>query len=121
MRTRALVDAMNIGVQDGGRFQIAGHDLYVESTDGGASWQPVPNDLPGLGLHAFAVDPADRNHVWTFAAGYGLLESPPGLAVPGGSGRGERIRTFDLLTPISDQVCSARSIRAQNSSAGVRR
>ncbi len=35
----------------------------------------MPNDLPGLDLHAFAVDPADPDHAWTFAVGFGLYET----------------------------------------------
>jgi len=66
---------MNVPVADSDRFQIAGHDVYMETTDGGLSWQPVPNDLPGLDLHAFAVDPADLDHAWAFAVGFGLFET----------------------------------------------
>ena len=69
-------DAMNVKTASGGRIQIAGHDVYLESTDGGATWQPVlPNDLPGLDLHAFALDPADPDRAWTFAVGFGLFET----------------------------------------------
>jgi len=68
-------DAMNVTTTGGGRIQIAGHDVYLESTDGGATWQAVPNDLPGLDLHAFAVDPTDPDHAWTFAVGFGLFET----------------------------------------------
>jgi len=76
--TLAGSDAMNVRTAAGGRTQIAGHDVYVESIDRGASWQDVPNDLPGLDLHAFAVDPADPEHAWTFAAGFGLFETADG-------------------------------------------
>ena len=68
-------DAMNISASDDGSLQVAGHELYVASSDGGATWQPVDNDLPGLDLHAFVVDPADPDHAWTFAAGFGLFET----------------------------------------------
>jgi len=68
-------DAMNVRTADGGRIQVAGHDVYLESSDGGASWQPIPNDLSGLDLHALALDPADPDHAWTFAAGFGLFET----------------------------------------------
>jgi photosystem II stability/assembly factor-like uncharacterized protein len=68
-------DAMNVKTAEGGRIQIAGHEVYVESVDGGTSWQPVPHDLPGLDLHAFAIDPADPDHAWTFAVGFGLFET----------------------------------------------
>ncbi len=76
--TLAGGDAMNVRTAAGGRMQIAGHDLYLESIDGGASWQDVPNDLPGLDLHAFAIDPAVPEHAWTFAAGFGLFETADG-------------------------------------------
>jgi photosystem II stability/assembly factor-like uncharacterized protein len=68
-------DAMNVRPASGGALQVAGHNVYVESTDGGAHWVPVPNDLPGLDLHAFTVDPADARHAWAWAVGFGLFES----------------------------------------------
>ncbi len=68
-------DAMNVAAPGGGRLQIAGHEVYLESTDGGATWSPVPNNLPGLDLHAFAVDPADAERAWVFAAGHGLFRT----------------------------------------------
>lgn len=68
-------DAMNVGRPSGGFFQVAGHDVYMETTDGGQSWQDVPNDLPGLDLHAFATDPADPSRAWAFAVGFGLFET----------------------------------------------
>lgn len=72
------IDAMNVETGREGRIQIAGHEVYVESTDGGQSWAPVPNDLPGLDLHAYAMDPGDPLHVWAFAGGFGLFESTDG-------------------------------------------
>jgi photosystem II stability/assembly factor-like uncharacterized protein len=68
-------DAMNVRVSDQGLMQIAGHEVYLESRDAGQSWQPVPNDLPGLDLHAFVTDPADPSHAWAFAVGHGLFET----------------------------------------------
>ena len=68
-------DAMNVRPGSGPALQIAGHNVYMETTDGGKSWNPVPNDLPGLDLHAFAVDPADPAHAWAYAVGFGLFES----------------------------------------------
>lgn len=72
------VDAMNVQTAGATKIQIAGHEVYVESVDGGASWQLVPNDLPGLDLHAFAIDPADADHAWTWAVGFGLFETHDG-------------------------------------------
>jgi photosystem II stability/assembly factor-like uncharacterized protein len=56
-------------------MQIAGHEVYLESRDAGKTWQPVPNDLPGLDLHAFATDPANPHHAWAYAVGQGLFET----------------------------------------------
>lgn len=72
------VDAMNVQTADSKAIQIAGHEVFVESLDGGASWRPVPNDLPGLDLHAFVVDPVDPNHAWTSSVGFGLFETHDG-------------------------------------------
>lgn len=68
-------DAMNVAPPAGGFFQIAGHEVYKETTDGGQTWQDVPNDLPGLDLHAFVADPADPFHAWAFSVGNGLFET----------------------------------------------
>ena len=68
-------DAMNVAPPAGGFFQIAGHNVYKETTDGGQTWQDVPNNLPGLDLHAFVADPADAAHAWAFAVGFGLFET----------------------------------------------
>lgn len=68
-------DAMNVRITGASTLQIAGHHVYRETSDGGRTWTDVPNDLPGLDLHAFAVDPADAAHVWAYAAGFGLFES----------------------------------------------
>jgi photosystem II stability/assembly factor-like uncharacterized protein len=68
-------DAMNVRPAPGDVLQIAGHDVYLESTDGGQHWNPVPNDLPGLDLHAFTVDPADAKHAWAWSVGNGLFET----------------------------------------------
>ena len=84
-------DAMNVRIGDEGLMQIAGHDVYVESRDGGQNWESVPNDLPGLDLHAFVTDPADAAHSWAFAVGQGLFETTDAgrhwqLRLPGGVG-----------------------------------
>jgi photosystem II stability/assembly factor-like uncharacterized protein len=68
-------DAMNVRTGAGPGLQIAGHNVYQETADGGRTWAPVPNDLPGLDLHAFVVDPADPSHAWAYAVGFGLFES----------------------------------------------
>jgi hypothetical protein len=69
------VDAMNVRTGGGSALQIAGHNVFMETADGGRTWTDVPNDLPGLDLHAFVVDPTDPNHAWAWAVGFGLFES----------------------------------------------
>ncbi|MDQ3937090.1 MAG: YCF48-related protein [Chloroflexota bacterium] len=81
------VDAMNVSSPSDGFFQIAGHDVYIETTDGGRTWADVPNDLPGLDLHAFAADPGDDSHAWTYSVGFGLFETT------------DRGRTWQLRQP----------------------
>ena len=68
-------DAMNVAPPSHGFFQIAGHNVYKETADGGTTWQDVPNDLPGLDLHAFVADPTDPSHAWAFSVGFGLFET----------------------------------------------
>lgn len=68
-------DAMNVRTGSGSDLQVAGHNVYMETADGGRTWLPVPNDLPGLDLHAFVVDPADPAHAWAYSVGFGLFES----------------------------------------------
>lgn len=68
-------DAMNVRAGAGQELQIAGHNVFMETADGGRTWTQVPNDLPGLDLHAFVVDPADPAHAWAYAVGFGLFES----------------------------------------------
>lgn len=80
-------DAMNVAPPADGFFQIAGHDVYMETTDGGQTWQDVPNDLPGLDLHSFVVDPADPSHAWAFSVGNGLFET------------GDKGRTWEFRQP----------------------
>jgi photosystem II stability/assembly factor-like uncharacterized protein len=84
-------DAMNVAPPVGGFFQIAGHDVYKETSDGGRTWQDVPNDLPGVDLHAFVADPTDQARAWTFSVGFGLFETTDAgrsweLRQPGGWG-----------------------------------
>jgi photosystem II stability/assembly factor-like uncharacterized protein len=54
---------------------MAGHDVFYRSQDNGRNWTEVRSNLPGLDLHAFAVDAADPNLLYTFAVGYGLFRS----------------------------------------------
>lgn len=107
-------DAMNVAPPAGGFFQIAGHEVYMETTDGGQTWQDVPNDLPGLDLHAFVADPADPSHAWAFSVGNGLFEST------------DKGRTWELRQPggwgaLSAFVESGKTILVGVGSSGLGR
>ncbi len=65
-----------------GSRKIAGHNVYLESTDGGVTWQHVPSDLPGLDLHAFAINHDDPDRAWALAAGFGLIETTDAAETP---------------------------------------
>ena len=107
-------DAMNVAPPSDGFFQIAGHNVYKETADGGATWRDVPNNLPGLDLHAFAADPADRSHAWAFAVGFGLFETT------------DKGRTWELRQPgnwgaLTTFVEGGRTILVGVGSAGLGR
>ena len=107
-------DAMNIRLGDGDLMQIAGHEIYLESRDGGQSWQPVPNDLPGLDLHAFVVDPDDAEHAWAFAVGHGLFETT-------NAGRRWELRTSENIGAITIFVEDGRPVLVGLSEIGLGR
>ena len=104
--TLSGADAMNVSTGADGVLQVAGHELYVTSSDGGATWQPVETDLPGLDLHAFVADPADPDRAWTFAAGLGLFETTDGgsnweLRQEGNWGALTAYRTADTMVLVA--------------------
>ena len=71
-------DAMGVG-SSGKHIYLAGHDFFVRSGDGGASWQSRGfGDLPGTDIHGFTVAP----NGWLYAnlAGRGLYRSTDGGA-----------------------------------------
>ena len=100
-------DAMNVAPPSEGFLQIAGHEVYKETTDGGRTWQDVPNNLPGLDLHAFVTDPADPSRAWTFAVGFGLFETV------------DRGRTWELRQPGNWGALTAFSEAGRTVLAGV--
>jgi photosystem II stability/assembly factor-like uncharacterized protein len=107
-------DAMNVAPPAGGFFQIAGHNVYMETADGGQTWQDVPNNLPGLDLHAFVADPADPAHAWAFSVGFGLFETT------------DKGRTWELRQPggwgaLTAFVDSGRTVLVGVSSEGLAR
>lgn len=58
-----------------GSIVIAGHNVFTASRDGGATWAPIPADLPSLDIHGFTRDPADAARMWAYLATGGLWES----------------------------------------------
>ena len=73
-------DAMALGVPPSSpqTMYAAGHNVFVKSNDGGKTWQSVPANLPGLDIHAFAVDPEDPNQVFAYIVSFGLFGSEDG-------------------------------------------
>ena len=70
-------DAMNLARADGATLWAAGHEVLARSTDGGVTWEDVrPAGLPGLDVHAFAVDPRDGQRLLAAAGGRGLYRWP---------------------------------------------
>lgn len=107
-------DAMNVRAGGGDLIQIAGHEVYLESRDGGQSWGPVPNDLPGLDLHAFVVDPNDAEHAWAFAVGHGLFETTD-------AGRHWELRTPENIGALTVFVEDGRPVLLALSQVGLGR
>lgn len=89
------VDAMQLAMPAAGgdRRYLAGHSVFMVSTDGGKSWRNQPTNLPGLDLHTFAASPSDPLRLYTAPVGVnGLFTSADGGAQwqqlplpPGGS------------------------------------
>lgn len=73
-------DAMALGVPPSSpqTMYAAGHNVFVKSNDGGKTWQSVLADLPGLDIHAFAVDPENSNKVLAYIVSFGLFGSEDG-------------------------------------------
>ncbi len=78
--TLTNTDAMALGVSPASpqAMYAAGHNVFVKSTDGAKTWQSVPANLPGLDIHAFAVDPENPNKVFAYIVGFGLFGSEDG-------------------------------------------
>lgn len=88
-------DAMNLAIGRGNTQSmfLAGHNVFMRSDDGGQTWRHVANDLPGLDLHWFAMDPDIPSRLYANAVGFGLFWStdsgatwaPWPVQIPGGS------------------------------------
>ena len=73
-------DAMNLAVSHTSPqvMYLAGHNVFMKSEDGGQSWRDVQNDLPGLDLHWFVMDPDDLTKLYANSVGFGLYQSTDG-------------------------------------------
>jgi photosystem II stability/assembly factor-like uncharacterized protein len=76
------VDAMQLAmpVSRPNRRYVAGHEVFVVSDDGGATWQPQPNNLPNLDLHYFAGSLSDHDRLYAIPIGSVLWTSADGGA-----------------------------------------
>jgi len=68
-------DAMSLAAASDGSIVIAGHEVFIASRDGGATWAPITTDLPSLDIHGFTRDPADPARMWAYLATGGLWQS----------------------------------------------
>jgi photosystem II stability/assembly factor-like uncharacterized protein len=72
-------DAMNLARPGGSTVWLAGHQVFMKSSDGGGTWSDVrPSGLPGLDIHGFAVDPRSSKTLYAAIAGQGLYRSRDG-------------------------------------------
>lgn len=71
-------DAMGMATGSDGTIIVAGHLVFQESRDGGASWTAIDADLPSLDIHAFARSGRDPDRMWAYLAGGGVYESTDG-------------------------------------------
>lgn len=86
-------DAMSTATGSDGSIVIAGHEVFRESRDGGATWTSIATDLPSLDIHGFARDPADPTRMWAYPVTGGLWESTDGGATF------RQVRTDNVLFP----------------------
>ncbi len=70
-------DAMALSIPSSSpqTMYAAGHDVFVKSSDGGKTWQSLPASLPGLDIHAFAVDPENADRIFAYIVSFGLFGS----------------------------------------------
>lgn len=88
-------DAMSMTPAADGSIIIAGHEVFSGSSDGGATWAPIPADLPNLDIHGFTRDPGDPARMWAYLATGGLWESGNGGA------DWEQVRADNVVFPLA--------------------
>ena len=67
-------DVMAIVATPGGLL-AAGHDVFMRSPDGGATWQPFRPGLPGTDVHALASTPGLPTRLYAAVVDHGLFRS----------------------------------------------
>lgn len=69
------VDAMQLAMPatGGDRRYLAGHSVFMVSTDSGKTWRNQPTNLPGLDLHTFTASPTDPLRLYTVPVGVSAL------------------------------------------------
>lgn len=75
--SRSNFDAMSLAIGHNGSHLIylAGHGIFQVSRDGGVTWTPMQNSLPGTDIHAFTVSPEDPQRLYTYVYGGSFLSS----------------------------------------------
>ncbi len=69
-------DAMGVALPPGSRTQFAaGHDVFMRSDDGGATWSSVRPALPGTDIHGFAASAATPNTFYAYVVGSGVFRT----------------------------------------------
>ena len=73
--TLSGADAMALAIpsSDASRRYVAGHNVFLVSSDGGQTWSSQANNLPDLDIHSFAAAPSDPLRLYAFTVGSGLL------------------------------------------------
>ncbi len=67
-------DAMSLVALDN-TLVMAGHEVFLRGSNGGATWKPVSTNLPDQDIHGFAVSPANPSTFFAFIVSYGLWRS----------------------------------------------
>lgn len=68
-------DFMGVVGWPDGKLLGLGHDLVWQSTNGGSSWAPAPQNLPGTDVHGAQLV---GTNAYAYAVGFGLFQSQDG-------------------------------------------
>lgn len=103
-----------VDLPSGGGRLLLGHDVLVASKDDGASWTPLPHDLPGTDVHGAQ---AAGGHVYAYVMGFGLFRTRDGLLwEPLGSGLAGNVSSLAALQgPTLFVAADGRAFRSPDS------